>query len=85
MKPRIPHPTQSKLFYVKGDAKTILSPELRRYGDYANFIQHRIIVGRMLWQVDDKTERYTILKSDILRQYIPKLIMKKMLKTYNLL
>ena len=66
-------------FYVKVDAKSILPPEFRRYADYANFIQHRIVVGRMLWQVDEKTERYTTLKSSILRQYVPKLVLTKLM------
>jgi len=45
--------SRSKTFnsYVKVDASTILPDHLKKWADYANYLQHRIIVGRMYWQV----------------------------------
>jgi len=37
--------------YVKVDAATILPNNLKKWGDYANYLQHRILVGRMYWQI----------------------------------
>lgn len=40
-------------FYVKVDAATILPDNLKKWSDYANYLQHRIIVGRMYWQAKE--------------------------------
>src|SRR5437867_4064285 len=36
--------------YVKVDAATILPDHLRKWADYANYLQHRIRVGLLYWQ-----------------------------------
>jgi hypothetical protein len=55
--------------YCKVDAVKVLSPEFQAYADHANYIQHRILMGRMLGDLDE-TGDYTLLKSDYLRQVI---------------
>jgi hypothetical protein len=57
-------------FYAKADARDILSPAWQRYADHANYVQHRVLVGRALWSVDDATNRYTLLKSEYLRNIV---------------
>ncbi len=37
--------------YVKVDAATILPDDLKPWADYANYLQHRILVGRAYWQL----------------------------------
>ena len=50
--PLLSRRTRSSKFHfcVKVDAHDILPDELKKWADYANYIQHRIIVGRMYWQ-----------------------------------
>ncbi len=39
--------------YVKVDAAIIMPNTLKKWADYANYIQHRILVGRMYWQAKE--------------------------------
>jgi hypothetical protein len=58
-------------FSVKVDAREILPTDWNQQMiDYANYFQHRIIEGRSLWQLDDETESYTLLKAVYLRTVI---------------
>jgi hypothetical protein len=70
---RIPPPllgqSRNIQFYCKVDAVKVLSPEFQPYADHANYIQHRVLMGRMLGDLDE-TGGYTLLKSDYLRQVI---------------
>lgn len=66
------------LFYAKVDATKILSPTWKRYADHANYLQHRILVGQMLWQVD-RTQKFTMLKTAYLRQIIQTRVLKPLL------
>lgn len=60
------------LLYVAADARGVLPEELQRYADYANYMQHRIIVGRSLWFLDSaSSEAFTLLKYDYLAKIIP--------------
>jgi len=64
-------------FYVKVDAAEVLSPAFRKYADQANYIQHRILMGRML---GDLAGDFTLLKSDYLRQVIYAELLTPLLK-----
>lgn len=65
-------------FYVKSDAADVLPEPWRKHADYANYFQHRIIVGQSLWQVDDDEGKFTLLKCEHLRSVIPKSILTKL-------
>ncbi|MCG3147935.1 MAG: hypothetical protein PCFJNLEI_01376 [Verrucomicrobiae bacterium] len=69
---------QPMLFYVKIDAAEVLSKPFRRYADQANYIQHRILMGRLLGDLDE-TATYTLLKSDYLRQVVHADLLKPLL------
>lgn len=57
-------------FYAKVDARDILEPQWQQYADHANYIQHRVLVGRTFWEVDDQTNKFTLLKYDYLKNII---------------
>src|ERR1017187_668292 len=44
--------SQRRAFHlcVKKDAADFLPGDLNRWSDYANYLQHRIVVGRMYWE-----------------------------------
>jgi hypothetical protein len=80
---RIPPPCigqpQDIRFYCKVDAAKVLSPAFRQYADHANYIQHRILMGRMLGDLDE-TGGHTLLKSDYLRRVIHAQLLKPLLE-----
>lgn len=65
-------------FYCKIDAAKVLSKSFLRYADQANYIQHRILMGRLLGDLDE-TATFTLLKSDYLRQVIDANLLKPLL------
>jgi hypothetical protein len=44
-------PAKKFNLYVKVDAAAILPDSLKQWADYANYLQHRIVVGRMYWKL----------------------------------
>ena len=62
--------------YVKVDAKPLLSARHQPYADYANWLQHRILVGRWYWQSKDKgASDFVPLK----KRYLEKIIHHRIL------